>query len=493
MNPLKISIAVLISVSLPSNGQQIINGSRTLLGNWDASGAATTKPLKAGTAIPAACGLGEMFFKTDATAGANVFLCTGTNTWTQISSQAGSLTSVFGRTGAVTSQNGDYSFSQISGQATVGQLPSSVQYFQSGAGAPAGSCTPGQNGYLDTINLDYWFCDIANGWKKTLSTTNSGSFTLTGQTGTVPATPTAGLATIYLNSTDKTVHSVNDSGTDIQYAGWGEANTWGAFLQDFSASTIKIPLAAGFTTVTNGGLGYDSTLNQLHAAINGVDSVIPTRVTAAPVSGNCVKWSSNLQLQDSGAVCGGGGGSGTVNAGTAAHLAYYASSTAAVSDTGATLNWVSPILTIGVSGVTTGILNLASATATGSVSVTPASASGNVTLTLPAVTGTAAVAATSTAPNQALFATSTAGAPGYRSIASTDLPNPVYQTTFTSQTSITILGATHLRATRFVNVQCWDSSTTPHTVEPDSVTVNTGTFDIVIKFANLQTGACSVL
>ena len=253
-----------------------------------------------------------MFFKTDAAAGTNVFLCTGTNTWTQIGSQGGgSLTSVFGRTGAVTAQNGDYTFGQISSQATADQLPPSVQYFQSGAGAPTGNCTAGQNGYLDTTNLDYWFCDIANGWKKTLSTSNSGAFSLTGQTGTVPPTPAAGLATVYLNSGDKTLHSVSDAGTDIQYAGWGEANTWGAFLQDFSASTIKIPIAAGFASVTNGSLGYDSTANQLHAAINGVDAIIPTRTTAAPVSGNCVRWSSSLQLQDSGTVCGAGGGGAT--------------------------------------------------------------------------------------------------------------------------------------------------------------------------------------
>src|SRR5207248_1984813 len=35
----------------------------------------------------------------------------------------GQATSTFGRTGAVTSQTGDYSFAQISGSATAGQLP----------------------------------------------------------------------------------------------------------------------------------------------------------------------------------------------------------------------------------------------------------------------------------------------------------------------------------------------------------------------------------
>jgi len=55
--------------------------------NFDFSGANSTKPLKTGTALPAQCNTGEMFFKTDAPAGQNVYGCTATNTW---QAQAGS-------------------------------------------------------------------------------------------------------------------------------------------------------------------------------------------------------------------------------------------------------------------------------------------------------------------------------------------------------------------------------------------------------------------
>lgn len=433
MRRFKISGMIVLSVVLPSTAQQVINGSRTLLGNWDASGAATTKPVKAGTAIPASCNAGEMFFKFDASPGANLYLCTATNTWTQIQGTGsgsgtvtntggllgldlplfgaggndiktgtktgggnqvvlslsptivqpviadftnmlhghgnpagggqlslsailpanlsgngtklgtvigtqvagncvkfdsggnivdsgsacgtgGAVAGVFGRTGQVTAQSGDYTFGQISGTATTGQLPSSLQYFQLGTGPPAGTCNAGQNAYVDSTNLDYWFCAAANIWKKVISTANSGPFSLTGQTGGTPATPAAGLETIYLSSSDKTLHTVSDAGTDLRYAGLGEANTWGAFLQDFSASTMAIPVAAGLTTTASGAIGYDSTANQLHAAISGADSIIPTRAVSAPTGGNCVKWGSNFQLQDSGSVCAGGslpGGSNT--------------------------------------------------------------------------------------------------------------------------------------------------------------------------------------
>ncbi|HXI42726.1 MAG TPA: hypothetical protein VNH83_22280, partial [Bryobacteraceae bacterium] len=231
----------------------------------DFSGASTTKPLKTGSALPAVCSLGELFFQTATNPGSNIYICTATNTWTGVADGNG----------------------------------------QTGTGAPTGGCVAGRNTYLDTANLDYWFCDAANAWKKVVSTANTGPFSLTGQTGPAPGTPAAGLETLYLNSADKTLHTVSDAGTDMRYAGLGETNVWGAFLQDFSASTIKMPTAAGFTAITNGGLGYDSTGNQIHTAIDSVDAIIPTRGVSAPTTGNCVKWGANGQLQDQGGTCSG--------------------------------------------------------------------------------------------------------------------------------------------------------------------------------------------
>ena len=77
-------VIALLSVTFPCAAQQVINGSRTLLGNWDASGAATTKPAKTGTALPFTCGVGEVFFNSNASPGANLYLCAAANTWTQV-------------------------------------------------------------------------------------------------------------------------------------------------------------------------------------------------------------------------------------------------------------------------------------------------------------------------------------------------------------------------------------------------------------------------
>jgi hypothetical protein len=70
-------------------GQTVINGSRSITGAWDASGAATTKPAKTLTSLPGTCGAGETVFKTDATAGRNLYLCTATDTWTRMAPESG--------------------------------------------------------------------------------------------------------------------------------------------------------------------------------------------------------------------------------------------------------------------------------------------------------------------------------------------------------------------------------------------------------------------
>src|ERR1700689_119805 len=101
--------------------QSTVTGSRTVQGSWDASSAAATKPARAGAALPATCGAGEFFFNTAAASGQNIYLCNPANTWTQVSS--GGVTSVFGRSGSVAAQSGDYTFAQIGGAVGSGQLP----------------------------------------------------------------------------------------------------------------------------------------------------------------------------------------------------------------------------------------------------------------------------------------------------------------------------------------------------------------------------------
>ncbi len=68
----------------------VVNGSLDVLGRLtaasvDFSGASATSPNQSGTGLPGNCTVAQTFFKTDAAAGANLYLCTAANTWTQIS------------------------------------------------------------------------------------------------------------------------------------------------------------------------------------------------------------------------------------------------------------------------------------------------------------------------------------------------------------------------------------------------------------------------
>jgi hypothetical protein len=76
-------LAALLAPAI-TQAQTDINGSRTISGKWDASGAVSTKPVKVGSTVPATCEAGEQLFKTDAPAGQNLYFCTAANTWTQM-------------------------------------------------------------------------------------------------------------------------------------------------------------------------------------------------------------------------------------------------------------------------------------------------------------------------------------------------------------------------------------------------------------------------
>ena len=66
---------------------------------------------------------GSLYINTTTGAVFELQVVVSSNTWVQIGSIQSPVQTVFGRNGAVIAQFGDYSFSQISGAATPGQLP----------------------------------------------------------------------------------------------------------------------------------------------------------------------------------------------------------------------------------------------------------------------------------------------------------------------------------------------------------------------------------
>ena len=64
----------------------------------------------------------------------------------------------------------------------------------------------------------------------------------------------------------------------------------------------------------------------------------------------------------------------------------------------------------------------------------------------------------------------------------------VYGSPFTSQTSVTISGATHGLGTKYLVVQVYDNASPAHMIQPGGITVDPTSFDVVVTFGVSQSG-----
>jgi hypothetical protein len=74
-----------VKITFPSSNATVatLGLTNTFTGRQDATGAASTAPTKTGTSVPGTCTVGDIFFKSDATAGQNLYFCASTNVYTQ--------------------------------------------------------------------------------------------------------------------------------------------------------------------------------------------------------------------------------------------------------------------------------------------------------------------------------------------------------------------------------------------------------------------------
>ena len=73
-------VVTLVAITAGARAQTQVD-LRTQSKSMDFGAATSTRPFQTGTALPATCAVGNVFFKTNATAGSNVYGCTATNTW----------------------------------------------------------------------------------------------------------------------------------------------------------------------------------------------------------------------------------------------------------------------------------------------------------------------------------------------------------------------------------------------------------------------------
>ena len=80
-------LVFLLTASWAAVAQTTLVDLRTQSKNVDFSTMVSTRPVTVGTAIPSTCVIGQMFFRSNAAAGANLYGCTAVNTWTPLNVQ----------------------------------------------------------------------------------------------------------------------------------------------------------------------------------------------------------------------------------------------------------------------------------------------------------------------------------------------------------------------------------------------------------------------
>jgi hypothetical protein len=134
-------------------------------------------------------------------------------------------------------------------------------------------------------------------------TTLSGDCTLL-STGAISCTKSGGTA--FASGAFAAAYSL--PGTVVQT---NQANTFGAYLQDFSSATqLKLPVASGYTSAANGEIGYDSAGNNWHGWLNGADMFLGLIPKTGITNNHCVQFAiagGVVSLSDAGGTCTTGG------------------------------------------------------------------------------------------------------------------------------------------------------------------------------------------
>lgn len=249
-----------------------------------------------------------------------------------------------------------------------------ANFTTTGAGAPtlafpSSSFTytlPGATGTLAELGL-------AQSWMAAQTFGNNDLLMLGSSTGTTTISSGNGGASNYTATVPANTGTISELNL---------AQTWLAAQTYTNSDLLLLGSSTGSTTFTSdnsSGTNYTVHIPASNGTMVESVTALPGAVTGTPSSSTFLRGDGTWASPS---------GSGTVNSGTAGQLAYYATSTNAVSgETNATVS--AGALTLGASG-TAGSVTLGNATS-GTVTVQPVTgALGSVTASLPANTGTVA-------------------------------------------------------------------------------------------------------
>jgi hypothetical protein len=228
---------LLYCLLFPSLFGQTMIDLRTQSKNVDFSSAISTRPFKSGTVLPATCAVGEMFYKTDAASGANIYGCVAANAWA-IEGQGNSLPSVTGKAGDVLSTDGStVTWSALGGDLNGSLNSASVVQLQ---GRAVSSAAP-QSGQALTWN------GTSNRWEPQAAGTggSGGGISMLAQSGDLMAARTSATAlSIGANCSTATPCNVRFGSATYSLSSGGTANITGgtgtAFVYISSSGVLTV-------------------------------------------------------------------------------------------------------------------------------------------------------------------------------------------------------------------------------------------------------------
>jgi hypothetical protein len=124
----------------------------------------------------------------------------------------------------------------------VSSSGSGITTMATGASDPVAACGAPSTTvlalYTQTVTQDVWACVATNTWKKLLSTTNTGTYVVTGATGTAPLNPTSGNVTCYYSSVANTELCLDSSGNVYATVLTAASRTANQFVTHVAATGI---------------------------------------------------------------------------------------------------------------------------------------------------------------------------------------------------------------------------------------------------------------
>jgi hypothetical protein len=241
----KYQLVSLLWLISPAFGQNLVD-LRTQTKDVNFSAATSTIPEKSGTALPATCNPGEMFFSTSNSPGQKLYTCSPANTWALVGGSGA---------GTVASGNlGQFGFYAANGSTIVGHTLTA--------------------GDIPALNYQSPLVFTGNGAKTasstgTLTSNNCAKFDASG--------------------------NVVDAGAACANIATGAPGQFGFYAANGSALAAHSLVASDIPA-----LGYQSPLTFTGNGAKTASS------TGTPTTNNCVKWDSSGNVVDAGAPCGSG-------------------------------------------------------------------------------------------------------------------------------------------------------------------------------------------